>query len=74
MKFQPVFRKDGRLIRLFRVMWIRGHVGDGVGYSVKLSIGLYPRLLKFERGWEEWRLWIAGLRIHAQRSYGGIHV
>lgn len=66
----------GRVLRLVRVMWERGTVGDGRGYSVKLSLGLRPKL--FERRSEGhgrgWWLTLAGVRLHYQRAYGGIHV
>jgi len=76
MKVKPVFRMAGTdwLFRLFRVTWTRGTVGDGTGYSCKLSLGLYPRIAGFIRGWNEWRLYVLGLRIHFQRDFGGIHV
>lgn len=75
MRVKSVFRKasDERLIRLFRLMWIRGTVGDGKGYSAMLSFGLSPRLIAFQKGWHEFRVWLLGVRIHYQRSYGGIH-
>ena len=67
--------RDFRCFRLCRVMWQRGTVGDGRGYSVILSLALRPKFVG-------WRLWdgreceatILGLRVHYQRSYGGIHV
>lgn len=74
MRMKLVCTRDGRLIRLVRVMWIRGIVGDGVGYSAKLSLGLYPRWFTFVRGSNEWRLYLLGLRLHFERAYGGIHV
>jgi hypothetical protein len=61
-----------------RWTWKRGVVGDGAGYSVKLSIGVWPVLGR----WSRTRVWgqiteldatILGLRFHYQRSYGGIH-
>lgn len=74
MKLKLVFRRDRWLIRIVRVMWIRGTVGDGLGYSAKLSLGLYPRWFAFVRGSNEWRLYLLGLRLHFERAYGGIHV
>ena len=43
MKFKSVLRYDPtlRAIRLGRLMWTRGTVGDGKGYSVKLSEIIY---------------------------------
>jgi len=78
MKFKKVCTRDGGLIRLFRVMWIRGTVGDGKGYSCSFSVGLFPKVFRWEHGStvlaDEWRLWFCGLRLHFQRSFGGIHV
>lgn len=74
MKLKFVLRRQQRLIRLFRLMWQRGIMGNGVGYSAMFSVGLYPRLFRWERSRDEWRLWFCGLRLHWQRSFGGIHV
>lgn len=74
MRAKPVFRADEiqKHYRLFRVMWERGTPGDGTGYSVKLSVALAPRLLGWTReGRADWFLFLAGLRIHYARSYGG---
>lgn len=70
LRLKRVFRYDGsqKLVRLFRVMWERGTVGDGKGYSAKLAIGLRPSLFHYDDG----RLTIFGLRVHYARSYGGI--
>ena len=73
MGLKIVARRDGKLIRLFRVMWKTGTVGDGEGYSSCLSVGLYPRLLCYRRESFGWRAWLFGLRLHYDRSYGGIH-
>lgn len=76
MTFKPVMRwdRDGRMLRLFRLLWTRGVVGDGNGYSAKLSFALAPRLLSWSREMDEWFFCIAGIRIHYQRAYGGIIV
>lgn len=75
MKFKKVFTRDGRYVRLFRVMWIRGTVGDGKGFSCSFSVGLFPRVFRWERKRaDEWRLWFFGLRLHFQRSFGGFFV
>ena len=73
MKFKPVFRRDGRLIRLCRLVWTRGKVGDGKGYSCKLSLGLQPTAFHFSREFKAIFLTILGLRIHFEQSFGGIH-
>ncbi len=62
-----------RIFRLFRVVWTRGAVGDGSGCSSKLSVALAPRLARFDREFNGWFLTILGVRIHKQRSFGGIH-
>lgn len=70
LRFKRVFRIDEiqRHLRLFRIMWEVGTVGDGRGYSAKLAIGLMPKLFHREDG----RITILGLRVHYARSYGGI--
>ena len=74
MRWQYVGRYDrtNRLLRVGRLLWERGAVGDGAGYSAKLSIGLswWPLfLLRPER--EGWLVRILGVRLHHKRSYGG---
>ena len=58
--------------RLFRVMWERGTVGDGAGYSNMLSVAVQRKLFWFERFGGSWLLIILGLRIHRKRSFWGI--
>lgn len=66
-----------RHFRLFRVMWERGIVGDGKGYSAKLAVGLEARLLRWETSYRvreprhDWCVTLFGVRIHYARSYGG---
>lgn len=76
MKFKTVFRFDptAKLFRLFRVVRSVGKVGDGVGYSTKTSLSLAPRLFSFRRECEGWMATLFGVRLHHQRSYGGIFV
>lgn len=77
MTFKSVFTWDRQRlkVRLFRLLWIVGTVGDGSdGYSNKLSVAICPAILGFERGYNEWRLSVLGLQIHRVRSYGGIIV
>ncbi len=75
MKVKTVFRlsPSERTFRLARVLWTRGVVGDGEGYSAKLSFAVRPVL--FHRGPElfGWDVTVFGLRVHYQRAYGGIH-
>lgn len=74
MTFKTVFRRDGRLIRLCRVVWNRGTVGDGRGYSCKLSLGLSPYMFYYANGREihSLMLIVCGIRVHFQKSFGGI--
>ena len=80
MRCKWIFRRDCRLVRICRIMWDRGTVGDGKGYSAKLTLGLYPRLWGWRHGrpyacpGSEWMLYFLFLRIHYQRAYGGIYV
>lgn len=74
MRFKSVMRQDGiqRHFRLFRLLWERGTVGDGDGYSAKLAVGLLPRLFRWHRvGKHDLEAIIFGLRVHYSRSYGG---
>jgi len=82
VQWQPNVIGRERRICLTRLRWEHGAVGDGAGYSVKVSaslclephdmwIGLFWR-----RGWQEWTAWLClvpcfPLRVHYQRSYGG---
>lgn len=72
-RWKRVMRYDpgNRLLRIGRVMWERGTVGDGQGYSVKLSLGLRPTLFRWLREGDGWLLTVAGVRLHYRRSYGG---
>lgn len=76
MKIKPVFRWDEvSLYRLFRLMWTRGKVGDGRGYSCKLSFALSTRpSVQLIRAPRRWVLYLIFLRIAFQRDFGGIHV
>lgn len=70
LRFKRVLRfdKSQKLLRLFRVTWERGQVGDGRGYSAKVAIGLAPRLFHRDDG----RITVLGVRVHYAKSYGGI--
>lgn len=75
MKVKLILTRDKWRVRLFRVMWQRGVVGDGKGYSCAFSVGLYPRVACWRREpRDEWRLWLCGIRFHFERSFGGVHV
>lgn len=75
MKLKPVFRYDNtqHKLRLFRLLWTRGVVGDGYGgYSAKLSISFVARAFGFQYDkYFGWRVTFMGLQIHHLRSYGG---
>ena len=74
-KFHWINRSGpGRIYRVARIVWQRGRVGDGTGYSSKLTFALNPRLFLLIRGRDDTTLVIAGMRWHLQRSYGGTHV
>jgi hypothetical protein len=68
------YDRRNRLLRLARVVWQRGIAGDGTGYSSKLSLALRPAAFAWRREWDGWLLTVAGVRLHYQRSYGGIQV
>ena len=57
--------------RLFRVIWERGTVGDGKGYSAKLAASLVLKLAEWKRYADGWRVTVIGLSLHYRRSYGG---
>lgn len=73
MKLQRVLRLDrtAKLLRLFRIIWDRGDVGDGKGYSNSFSVALTPTLLRFRRECDGWIATVFGVRIHRQWSWGG---
>lgn len=74
MKLKSVLRRDRKLIRLGRAMWVRGRVGvPGGGHSSKVSLALYPRLFSWTRERNECWLYLLGFRVHWQRTLGGIH-
>lgn len=75
LRIKKVMRLDTiqRHFRLFRIMWERGKVGDGNGYSAKLSVGLEPQISRWERqAGTDWLVTVVGVRVHYCRSYGGI--
>lgn len=75
LRLKTVMRRDeiqGHF-RLFRIMWERGIVGDGIGYSNMLSFALQPKFFAWHHeavGF--WLVVICGLRVHRKRSFGGI--
>lgn len=73
MRIKPVMRLDTSWpkFRLARLMWERGTVGDGIGYSAKLAVALRPRLFQVKRSYDGWRVVVLGLELHMARSWGG---
>lgn len=73
-QIKSVFRwsSNEKMLRLFRIIWNVGTVGDGKGYSAKISVGLQRRLFYFQREWRAWRLTFLGFHLSYRRSYGGI--
>ena len=75
LRFKLVMRHDeiqGHY-RLFRVMWEKGVVGTGEGYSNMVSVAAQPKLFLFDRPSPgSWLLVVCGVRIHRKRSFGGI--
>lgn len=76
MTFKKVMRysKPECKLRLFRVMWERGVVGDGKGYSSKVAISLVPKMFGWQSEFNSWRLTLLGVSAHWARSYGGSYV
>lgn len=73
MQIKWVMRADPMMpiFRICRVMWNKGIVGDGNGYSAKLTVGIRPKIFQWNKGSYEWALTLLCVRIHHRRSYGG---
>jgi hypothetical protein len=65
------YDKSQRKLRLFRLLWSRGSVGDGVGYSAKLAVSLVRKWAGWKRDTFGWRLTVLGVQLHHRRAYGG---
>jgi hypothetical protein len=77
LRFKKIMRYDAqvKIFRAGRIMWERGTVGDGNGYSAKLSLSFTPTVFAWQRECGGgWLLIIAGIRVHYRRAYGGIYV
>jgi hypothetical protein len=76
LKFRWIFRIDEiqRFLRIARIVWQRGTVGDGHGYSAKFSVALRTKPLELVRrdATTDWRVTLFFVRLHYCRSYGGI--
>ena len=70
MRYEP----SGRIFRLFRLLWTKGKVGDGQGYSAKLSVSLEPKRFECKKEHNGWTVTICGVRLHKKISYGGVIV
>lgn len=73
IKFVNRYSPTERIYRLFRIMWVRGTVGDGRGYSAKLTFAITPDLFRFRFLGADLYLVFLFVRIHYERSYGGTH-
>lgn len=73
MKFKPVWTWSApeRKVRLFRIVWERGVVGDGDGYSAMLSFSFVPRLYANVPVLFGFDVTVLGVRMHHKRAYGG---
>lgn len=71
MKLKVVLTRQGWRIRLCRLLWSRGKPGAG-GYSAAFSLGLSPRLFRWQPECYGWIACLFGVRVHYQRSYGGV--
>jgi hypothetical protein len=76
MKFKWVLRYDPteRKFRMFRLMWVNGLVGNGIGYSGKIAVSLLPKFFGYSVDYDGWRLTLLGISVHKHLSYGGIFV
>lgn len=77
MTYQSVMRYDNtmRMFRVGRIVWNTGAVGDGRGYSSKLSLALMPKLFGWYREPKAvWTLTLLGVRVQRFRSYGGRYI
>ena len=80
MRLKRVLRydRDNKLFRLGRFIWRRGK-GPGHGapanYDAELTVALCPPWwVGWRRETDGWRLWFFGLRLHHEKSFGGVIV
>jgi len=76
MTFKPVMRFDPAWpkLRLFRLVWQTGDWSSEPGsppYSHKLAVALRPRLFRWTRNFDGWRLVLLGIEVHRKYSWGG---
>lgn len=65
-----------RIYRLLRIIWQRGTVGDGKGYSAMFTVSFCKKLFSIQRDQSSglgFYFILLGLRIHFQKAMGGIH-
>jgi hypothetical protein len=65
-----------RIFRVARAVWQHGAVGDGRGHPSSVSLALRPAWFSWHREpyGRGWLPTLAGVRLHYERSYGGIQV
>lgn len=74
MRVRPLFIHDPEQhkVRLVRVIWDVGTVGDGRGYSRKMTFALRRKLFAWNTfAREDWRIVILGFEVHSMTSWGG---
>ncbi len=73
MRFKKVMRYDDRfaMLRIGRFLF-RPRADWGGHYSAKLSLAVWPKLFKFERGFHEWDVTFLGVRFHYLGTGGGM--
>jgi hypothetical protein len=74
MIYQNVMRysPNERVFRVGRLVWDTGNVGDGKGYSTKLSLALTPTLFRWYREpGHVWTLVLFGIRVQRTTAWGG---
>lgn len=71
LKLVLTWSPEEKKVRICRLLWSRGVVGDGKGYSCGLSLNLVPHLFMVRREWNSWRITFLGVGLHFQKAYGG---
>lgn len=76
VKFKRLLRYDptARLFRVARFLWGRRHDPKGAiadpGHCNRLSLGVWPKLLRATRECDGWDITVLGLRLHYRRGTG----
>lgn len=79
MGFKKVMRWDdgNRIFRIARFTWTKGarqDIGKGEAYSAKLSLGISLKPFECKSCCDGFTICLLGLRVHFQKSFGGIYV